>query len=214
MQGWIKLHRKIAENPIWQDKPFSRGQAWVDLLIMANHDDNEFLFDGKLVEVEKGSLITSELKLMNRWGWSKSKLRYFLFTLESQQMIVKNTDRKKTTITICKYCDYQISETTEKPLKDHRKTTERPLKDTNKNEKNEKNEKNNNIPPSMEELTAYCAERNKGVDPKRWFDFYASKGWMVGKNKMVDWKSAVRTWEPKDEKPKTGLREVTESWTT
>ena len=108
---------------------------------MANHDDNSFLFDGKLIEVEKGSFITSELKLMNRWGWSKSKLRYFLFTLESQQMIVKNTDRKKTALTICKYCDYQISETTEKPQKDHRKTTERPLKDTNKNDKNVKNDK-------------------------------------------------------------------------
>jgi DNA replication protein DnaD len=139
MQGWIKLHRKIAENPIWQDKPFSRGQAWVDLLLMANHDDNSFLFNGKLIEVEKGSFITSEHKLMDRWGWSKSKLRYFLFTLESQQMIVKITDRKKTTLTICKYCDYQLSETTEKPLKDHRKTTERPLKDLNKNEKNNKN---------------------------------------------------------------------------
>ena len=50
-------------------------------------------------------------------------------------------------------------------------------------------------PPTLEEVTAYCQERKKGVDPNRWYDFYQSKGWMVGKNKMKDWKACVRTWE-------------------
>lgn len=53
------------------------------------------------------------------------------------------------------------------------------------------------IPPTLEEVTAYCKERSKGVDPNKWYDFYQSKGWMIGKNKMKDWKAAVRTWEPK-----------------
>jgi hypothetical protein len=51
------------------------------------------------------------------------------------------------------------------------------------------------IPPTLEEVTSYCQERNNKVDPQLWYDFYQSKGWMVGKNKMKDWKSAVRTWE-------------------
>ena len=51
------------------------------------------------------------------------------------------------------------------------------------------------IPPTVEEVAAYCKERNNRVDAGRFVDFYTAKGWMVGKNKMKDWKSAVRTWE-------------------
>ena len=50
-------------------------------------------------------------------------------------------------------------------------------------------------PPEVEEVAAYCKERNNKVDPSRFIDFYASKGWMVGKNKMKDWRAAVRNWE-------------------
>ena len=56
-------------------------------------------------------------------------------------------------------------------------------------------------PPTLEEVTAYCKERNNGVNPQRFIDFYESKGWVVGKVKMKSWKAAVRTWEPKDDKP-------------
>ena len=50
-------------------------------------------------------------------------------------------------------------------------------------------------PPSVEEVAAYCRERGNGVDAARFVDFYSSKGWMVGKTKMKDWKAAVRNWE-------------------
>lgn len=51
------------------------------------------------------------------------------------------------------------------------------------------------IQPTIEEIQAYCAKRNKGVDPEKWINHYTSNGWMVGKNHMKDWKAAVRTWE-------------------
>ena len=51
------------------------------------------------------------------------------------------------------------------------------------------------IPPTLEEVAAYCRERGNNVDPQEFIDFYESKGWMIGKNKMKDWKAAVRTWE-------------------
>ena len=50
-------------------------------------------------------------------------------------------------------------------------------------------------PPSVDEVSDYCNQRNKGVDPQTFIDFYQAKGWMVGKNKMKDWKACVRTWE-------------------
>jgi predicted phage replisome organizer len=51
------------------------------------------------------------------------------------------------------------------------------------------------VPPTLEEVQAYCYERNNGVDAERFIDYYTSNGWQVGKNKMKDWKAAVRTWE-------------------
>lgn len=60
-------------------------------------------------------------------------------------------------------------------------------------------------PPHLEEVRSYIADHALAVDPARWHDFYASKGWMVGKNKMKDWKAAVRTWHRSNqpqEKPK------------
>ena len=47
----------------------------------------------------------------------------------------------------------------------------------------------------MNEVQSYCLERNNGVDAQKFVDFYTAKGWYVGKNKMKDWKAAVRTWE-------------------
>ena len=50
-------------------------------------------------------------------------------------------------------------------------------------------------PPTVDDVKAYCKERNNNVDAERFIDYYNSNGWMVGKNKMKDWKAAVRTWE-------------------
>lgn len=56
-------------------------------------------------------------------------------------------------------------------------------------------------PPTVEEVEAYCFERNNKVNAERFVDFYTSNGWKVGKNQMKDWKAAVRTWEQREEKP-------------
>lgn len=73
-----------------------------------------------------------------------------------------------------------------------------PIPDRNPDRKPSKNigEKRKRFTaPSLEEVRAYCIERNNSVDPQRFIDYYESKGWMIGKNKMKDWKAAVRTWE-------------------
>lgn len=58
-----------------------------------------------------------------------------------------------------------------------------------------KNSKKRFTPPTLDEVKAYCSERKNNVDAERFIDFYSSKNWMVGKNKMADWKACVRTWE-------------------
>jgi hypothetical protein len=53
-------------------------------------------------------------------------------------------------------------------------------------------------PPTLEEVTSYCVERDNNVDPQRFIDYNESRGWVVGKTKMKNWKSAVHTWERND----------------
>ena len=65
---------------------------------------------------------------------------------------------------------------------------------------NKDRERKGFTPPSVAEVREYCEERKNAVDPESFVDFYTSKGWMVGKNKMKDWEAAVRNWEKKHPK--------------
>lgn len=68
------------------------------------------------------------------------------------------------------------------------------------------------IPPTIDEVRAYCAEKGYEVDPDRFVDYYTSNGWRVGKNPMKDWKAAVRSWNGK-EQSKNGKTESKPIWT-
>lgn len=108
-KGWISLHRQVWDNWVWKDKPFSKGQAWIDLLLMANHEDKKVLIGNQLITVKRGSFVTSIRKLCDRWGWSNTKVRSFLSLLEQDGMLIVKSDAKKTTLTIANYSDYQDS---------------------------------------------------------------------------------------------------------
>jgi hypothetical protein len=70
--------------------------------------------------------------------------------------------------------------------------------DTDTNTKKKKNSRF--APPSIDEIKQYCIERNNGIDPESFYNFYESKGWMIGKNKMKSWKAAIHTWEKRNNK--------------
>lgn len=143
MSGWIKIHRSITGNPLWTDKPFSRGQAWIDILLRVNYEDKEIMLGGNITNVKRGSFITSELKLMDRWGWSKKKVRAFLSLLENENMIVRYATQKGTTITVVNYSIYQDFGTAQEPLGNRKETVERLSGDcegyTDKEIKNKRN---------------------------------------------------------------------------
>lgn len=143
--GWISIHRSITENWIWDEKPFDRGRAWIDLLMMVNHTDAKIMFDGSLVEVKRGQRITSIRKLSERWGWSTTKTTKFLTMLESDEMITLKKDTKKTLVTIVKYSVYQDSDKEKVTQKIHRNNTEVTQKNTNNKENKENNENNEDI---------------------------------------------------------------------
>ena len=89
-KGWICLHRKIQECSIWDnDEKFDCRSAWIDLLLLANHEDKKTLFDGKPVVVKRGQRITSVRQLAERWHWGNDRTLRYLRLLESEKMIIK-----------------------------------------------------------------------------------------------------------------------------
>ncbi len=80
------------------------------------------------------------------------------------------------------------------PQVSHKVDTLNKLNQTKPNSK-EKDNKKKFVPPTVEEVKAYCAERKNNVNAEKFVSYYSSNGWMVGRNKMRDWKAAVRTWE-------------------
>lgn len=151
MEGWIKLHRKLWEDELWEDEsePHNKRSAWIDLLMMVNHEDKEILFDGQLITVKRGQRLTSIRKLAQRWGWSKDRTLNYLKLLEASGKIIRETDSRRTLITVVKYSVYQGDQDSNKDTdKDSKPTVDRHQQGhqlaTNKNDirmiKNEKNE--------------------------------------------------------------------------
>lgn len=134
--GWICIHRKIQDNIIWNDKPFNRGAAWIDLLMLANHEDKKIIFNGSVIEVKRGEKITSLRKLSERWGWSITKTKKFLNLLSDEKMITYKSDSKKTAYSIVNYEVYQdnenIKSNTEITLKENKNKTEKNQKEIKK----------------------------------------------------------------------------------
>lgn len=105
MAGWIKIHRDISKHWIFQDA--EKFKWWIDLLMMASHEEFKTLNKNSLVTIKRGQLSVSLSFLSSRWGRSKEKVLNFLRLLESDNMIERVSDRKSTTITICNYDSYQ-----------------------------------------------------------------------------------------------------------
>lgn len=158
--GWICIHRKIQDNIIWNDKPFNRGAAWIDLLMLANHEDKKIIFNGSVVEVKRGEKITSLRKLSERWGWSITKTKKFLNLLSDEKMINYKSDSKKTVYNIVNYEVYQDNENT-------KSNTEITLKENkNKTEKNQKEIKKKQTTMNNNDITMNNNDNNsKDVVP-------------------------------------------------
>lgn len=135
--GWIKVHRSIADHWVFNDQ-FSTFGAWVDLLLMANYKDAKIYTSGELINVEKGSFITSIVKLGNRWNRDRKWVSKFLDNLEKDKMITQKRDNRFTVISICNYSRFQGYEEIEGQPWDNLGTTSGQPWDTNKERKERK----------------------------------------------------------------------------
>ena len=130
-KGFIKLDRNIFEHWIFQDA--EKFRAFVDLIQLARWRDEKLLIGNDVVTVQRGSYYTSELKLSERWSWSRKRTRDFLKLLENEKMITKKGTSKGTMLTIENYRLYQDEGPTISTSKEQRRANEGTTKGQQKN---------------------------------------------------------------------------------
>lgn len=106
-KGYIKLDRQLMDHALWQEKPFDRARAWVDLLMLANYKDHDVIYKGRLEHRKRGEVNTTIGYLALRWGWSENKVRRFIRHLNGSQMAHINGSTHGSTLTIENYAKYQ-----------------------------------------------------------------------------------------------------------
>lgn len=111
MKGWIRLHREMTDHWLWSGDPYSKGQAWIDILLHANFTDNDIMIKGQVVKLRRGQQARSELTLSEDWKWSRGKVRRFLKQLKSHKMIEQHTTHLTSVISVCNYDNYQQGDT-------------------------------------------------------------------------------------------------------
>ena len=202
--GWIKLYRKVRDNWIWNDP--EQFKAWIDLLLMVNHEPKTIPFNGEVIEIKRGQKLTSLSKLAKRWHWSRNRVDRFLRTLTGTGMVTATRTPNGTLLTVEKYGFYQTSWDTDEATDG---ATNGATDGAQTRMIRNKEVKNKDIgrkahpfnAPTLEEVTAYCLERENGIDPQHFVDYYEARGWELTKGrKMKDWKATVRTWERNSKK--------------
>ncbi len=109
--GYINIYRSIREDPFYKQKPFSKGHAWVDLLILANYTDVKDVAGDHVKVYERGKIYRSMQWLADEWGWDRRKVKRFLMALESDGKVSVEVLRGGTTngcvITVVNYGKFQ-----------------------------------------------------------------------------------------------------------
>ena len=106
-KGFIKLHRKITDHWLWDEKPFDKAHAWIDLLFMASWKDATRDFKGDIITQKRGEVLTSVKSLSLRWGWSEGKVKRYIATLEADGMCTSKRLRHGRLLTIENYSLFQ-----------------------------------------------------------------------------------------------------------
>lgn len=131
----IKLYRSSQDNHLYFLEPFTKRQAWQDLLLTANHKDWKIIVRWNIIDIKRWQNWYSEGTLAKRWKWSRNKVRRYLNYLETIQQIEQQKSKVKSTITLINYDKYQTNDTTDDTTERHQTIQQT---DTNKNDKKNK----------------------------------------------------------------------------
>ena len=168
--GWIKLHRKLLDNPVVM-KDSDHLAVWIYLLLNASHTEYPVLFGGKKISLKAGQLITGRKSIASTLGISESKVRRVLDLFEIDQQIDRQRSNKNSLVSILNWDKYQIFD----QQIDQQATNKRPTSDqqatTNKNNKNIKNIKEckeiiySDVPELNEAIIAFIDYRKSIKKP-------------------------------------------------
>ena len=191
----------MFNDKLWLSEPFTKAQAWIDLIFLAHWKDEYKYVRGNKIKVNRGEVSWSLRDLSKRWKWSVNKTVRYIKELENDKQLNTQNSKLSNRYYIVNYELYQGDGYTNEYTDEH--TDEYKNKEEVKEVKNiykekiYKKETGNGkfIIPSLEEIKEYCLQRKNGVDANTFYNFYESKGWMIGKNKMKNWKAAIHTWE-------------------
>lgn len=149
-------------------------------------------------------------------GYITSHVLYKEGTKEIQNRHLSlNTPIEENVNTYGKKREYPIEENVNTPIEENVKENNTVPNTTTNNTYEYREKRKRFTPPSVEEVQAYCTERKNGIDPQSFVDYYSARDWYLGKNKMKDWKAAVRTWENRrkaDEKRNPNRKEPVPEW--
>ena len=101
--GHHPIHRSILDHWLWKKKPFAYGQAWLDLILLANHADSKIIIKSQLVYVKRGQVCRAKKTLAKRWGWTRNRVQRFLKILENDTMVTFKSGHLTTVITLLNY---------------------------------------------------------------------------------------------------------------
>jgi len=158
-RGYVKLYRCMQDHYLWNETPYDKARAWIDLIMLANHKTGTLRKRGIKITVNRGQVGWSERELGDRWGWSRGKVKRFINELEDEHQIEQQNGPQNinvtSLITILNYEKYQTDEPQNEPETGRKTNHKRAANSTmNKNEKNEKNEKKKDIPGDDESSPA------------------------------------------------------------
>lgn len=209
--SFFKVYRSLLDDPLWLSEPFTYGQAWVDLIGLANFADKDKFYRGQYQRVKRGQVVTSQQALAERWNWGRRKVSTFLRNLESAKMCTVTVTPYGTTITIEKYAFYQDARTAKSTTDGTAKSTIDAQRTHNGRTHNKKDKegKEEIYIPSRADVAAYISEQGLKVDADDICDYYDAVGWEINGKAVKDWRAVVRRWKqyeaPKTEQTKRGL---------
>ena len=219
--GFIIIWRKFTETSFYKDS--YAVALCLHLLLKANHEDRKFTFNGQEQNLKRGQFITGRKVLSIETGIHESTIRLKLDLLQKVGFCTIKSTNKFSIITICKYSDYQDKKE-KKNQKNHQPSdsqlptnyqpSDSQLPQTTIQQYNNDNNvttKTNKVftPPLLQDVEIYCKDRNNGIDPQTFIDFYQARGWKFKTGQPVkDWKACIRTWESRNKKPVETLTET------
>ena len=219
LNGFIALHRSLLEWE-WYGDP-NTVAVFIYLLLQARFTDGQWR--GR--NIKAGQVITGRDAIAQATGVSPRSVRTALQRLKATGTVTIVPTCHFSLITFVNWDFYQsvrqdstsktTSETTiNRPANDQPATSQRPQRNQETTEEGNQGKKRERsatrfTPPTVEEVSAYCRERNNRIDPQHFVDFYTARGWKAGNSAMRDWKAAVRTWEARekaDAQPKAAIQ--------